>query len=403
MKREPFGGGRERLVSVSGNSRPVRVRLGLNGGPIGTLVSSGNVIYPRWNAQLGDRVKDGVLSLEQVFATREYRVVGDIYTALRMVDHMLGTYNEQGTLNHKEELYRLLDASWQLYDLLLGLRKSTLGALEGDIRKLAAKILASAGKRPNDPLKKAIRSLAGELMAVLDSRDQVNPTAKESQVVTIRGNLYHRLMTIQAIEPNLARWRQSLDLLIDEAERLFAEVRKYLEPAIERLEDGTSLVNPDLDRLVIRLRHYADELERLDINPFRRPCRRMANELRKGAVYVTLGRNQAARTVLRRTNESLKLRGIRADLERFIGYLTLLMSRPNVLISAKDAGRIKRGFANLKRRLAEVNEFRFIHPVCQDSLRTLGLAINITIELVGKRTGSLEEIKGLLKEAAKPL
>ncbi len=399
MKREPFGGGRKRTVRLSKQNKLVEARIGLAGSPVGVITEgglAGMLVHPYW----------GPAQVEGMASSHGYRLARDLYLALRKVGHMLSTYNESGVLNEKEAIYRSLDAAWELHDLLLDVRVATVDALETRIRSTARKIFEAVGNRPNDPIKRAIHDAAVTLNEVYDGRKRVNPTVKLTQLLAIRRRLYRRLMVVQAIEPNLHRWRESFLAMVDEAERLFGEVTAFLAPRIEmlsKLKPGSRLSIASRRRLTVRLGHYADELERLDINPFRRPCRRMANELRKGSEYFSAGRYHAAATVLQRTLESLKLRGVRTDLEKFINYLTVLMYHPCRTLSKRERGIIINGLMNIRERLGRVDEYRFVHPVCLQARENLRLAAAVFKVNADNPISGLWHFREALKVVAQPL
>ncbi|MFH0805125.1 MAG: hypothetical protein V1916_02930 [Patescibacteria group bacterium] len=403
MKREPFGGGREEDILVLSRIRKrqylVTARVNLAGctiGVVGDGCDQGAVAIPYWRGSVDCAADGGSVP------PKRYVLVEDLYVALRQTDHELYTYHQRGAMDGIAKLYEALDRARQLYASLLGLSVQTLPVVAPRIRQLARAVLACVGPRPTDKLKQAVRDSALSVVQVLDSRHRVNPTAKLAQVVKIRQKLNRRLLAIQGIEPNLIRRQASIRLLIGEAERLFVSVSDYLHQFLSQLE-----VDPRCDgyartQTEFFLRDFASSLERLDIDPFRNPCRRMAAELRKGADYLEVGRPRAARTVLRRAYESLKLRGIRSDAERFISYLAELLYQPKHLVTAAEALRIKRGLVNLLQRLGTVDEYRFIHPVSKAAWHHLGEAAKV-VPLAGKPVSSLEALKRNLKLAAQLL
>ncbi|MFH1206999.1 MAG: hypothetical protein V1668_00125 [Patescibacteria group bacterium] len=402
MARDPFGGGQERMIIVpSVRQHRQQARIGLAGSTIGVALGGrhqGKVAIPCWR---GSKSAD---LLNAAVRVTQYRLVSDIYTALRQVDHVLSGYNDQGLIAEKERLYQAVSVARQLYDELLGLKVETLDAKAGAIRECARQVIDHVGRKSSDSFKKAIRGSAVSILSVLDSRKRVNQSAKLAQVVRIRQGLYRRLVTIQAMEPNLFRRLHSFRLLIEEAERLFGNVSGYLSDNLGCLYCRQKLTQVEQGQLVTALQEYAYELERLDIRPFLNPCRRLANELRKGAYYISVGRNHAAQTVLHRAEESLKIRGIRSDIERFISYLTELLYRPHRLIPSKDLGRIKRGLNDLRCRIGRIDEYRFIHPVCSRALMQLIEAISIAKNLTfSSQIGDLAHLKGKLKETARGL
>ncbi|MFA5052144.1 MAG: hypothetical protein WC544_03745 [Patescibacteria group bacterium] len=414
MPRDPYGKGKVQMILVPSRFDTMghrqKARVGLAGCPIGVVtvgIYAGWLAIPHFGVKQSHEVRHRIdeEGIEFTFSSMpvHYRLVGDVYTALRQVDHALSTYNRRGLLGEKAKLFQAVGVARELYEKLLGLTVGTLESSAGDIRKLARQMIGLVGQRPTDPLKVVIRDSAVSILAVLDSRQRVNQSAKLSQVVRIRQELHRRLATIQAIEPNLFRRQRALCLLIEEAEKLFNDASKHITAQLESLTGAGILSVLKRQQLVTGLHDFANELERLDIRPYLNPCRRMANELRKGAYYISVGRNQAARTVLRRTVESLKLRAIRSDLERFISYLTELLSRPDRQLPTKDAVRITRGLSNIRQRLGQVDEFRFIHPVSRTALTRLSDAIGLAGKTVGVQVNDLAKLKDSLKEVARPL
>lgn len=418
MANNHFGGGRLRQVNISSgkqNTSKVMARVGIFGSGI-TIFTNGNLAgkigMPYWDNQLAHEaliklaeVKQGVRFSDD---TLMFQVFNDIYSALRRTLHVLhGNYGRSyRTPGEKSDLKAALAMLQRVNQSYLALRTINIDQYQDKIQGDVEVSLQKIGLRVRDQKKREARDLLLLVANIMDSREQLNPSAKLAQVVAIRNRLIDRVSNILSIEPRIIEQRQSLMSIIDICELRFRLVEDFLVRLLPNLhvEYFQSHGGQDLSaRVAKRLNVLAAEIAPVDLNPFFRPGQRIGAELSSAAKNITASNFPQAEEQVGTILASMKLRVLRSDIEHFITRLTKHLFDPEKELTVSEIERLKRGFRNLRGRLAKVDESGFKYPVCKRSLSLISQAEKPLRHLAVAKNEALISVKEKLVETARLL
>ncbi len=397
MKVDPakrIGGGRTRQIQImdGGKLRTVRARGGLFGGDLFVIMEGRHrhkIAIPNWDNMIAraalqsGRYQSGYYDPSWL----TYRVYASVYEALRytyyVLDQQYGVtfrHGEKGRLQlAREELL-------ELNEIAAGLRTGNAEVLSLDFFKKTRAILEQIEERPRDTDKRAARTMSASLVSVYDSLGRTNATVKMVRALAAANRLKHRQVSIACIEPVIIARRQTLKSLIEEMELFWEGLYEYLDRLFVQKywERGQSrcmqLLNDDTRRpqLLQHLILFQQEIGRYDLEPFTKTSYHVYEELRTVITHIRATRYGAARKLLERIWQSLKLRHIRAEIETALIPFTCSLFGEQVDPQACDQMIYVAKWA--RRALGQVDESQFEHPVTRHVRGQLSAAIDLLIQ-----------------------
>lgn len=373
-----FGGGRVKQIQISDNGRlqPATARVDIFGTDIG-IVHDGphRIAVPQWRNQLINDLLRAGRPPRYTPDTLVYQVVGDVFAGVRYTHRVLyGNYGVDFYSGMKGRLMKAIGVLDQMSLLALGFRKGTIDRHIGDFQRMIGEVFTLVGTDPTDLRKKKVITYGERIKCGRDSRGQVNPSAAMMQIIAGKKDLQSVVESIMSIEPSIIRRQQVLVSIVNYAEAVITGVRQFLDLLL--MGDNFTKIEEtgdEREKVLISLGFYRQELQTIDIAPYYRTCFAIRDEFRRAIEDIKEGKFVHARRLLSRSRESLKIRGVRLDIERMLMLVMLNETDPRAHPLALPE--LYTHLADCVRRLSAVDERGFALPVLKDAIPHLGIAL----------------------------
>lgn len=397
MKIDPskrIGGGYRRAIQISieGTARTVAARGGLFRGDLYVIlegVRQHMVAIPNWDNMVARAALASGAYRPDYYdpSWLMYQVYTSVYEALRYTYYVLD--RQYGISFHHGEKGRLSAAREELLainEIAAGLRRGNAQELAPVFFEKARAILEQIEEHPRDQHKRAARRMSVPLMTVFDRTGRANSTVKMVQALAAHGQLRRRQVAISSIEPVIIARRQTLKSLIEEMELFWEGLYDYLNRLFDRpywVRGQSRCMQLLIDAMarpsmVQHLTMFHQEIGRYDIAPFTQTSYHVYPELGQVLEHIRREEYGAARKILERMWNSLKLRHIRAELEAALLPFTCSLYGDLVDRAAYDA--MIYSTKQARTALARVDESGFVHPVSRHAIAQLSAALELLIQ-----------------------
>lgn len=325
MISKMIGGGEEQKISIVYKKKQMSVsaRMGLYGTWLGVVLDgpcTGYIIVPRW--QDVSKLVSSSRDIPRIKWTRDkitYPVVPSLYYALRQAFHILYHYGSSLQEGERYLVLESLKAARELNYAALGLRKGNVEKYERAFRAIVDKIEAQIGTRFYNPYRLEAFQYFQKLRNPRDKLGRPSETVKMVQAKAAERRLQMRIEDIGYIIPVTREWKKALEIIKDMIELRLQEAKAFLTDLLN--EDRYKKSTQDVvcrARIVSRLLTLAQEMHRIDIQPYTFTCLMCVKELPKARDLLLDGKVEDARLILDISLRSLQLKDIQRQIEDYL-------------------------------------------------------------------------------------